>query len=63
MNRPREPQLIGSRYDGLTEHDSCALAHRMYVVGDRCFLEIGRHRYEQFESDWFWAGYVKERVS
>jgi len=64
----REPQLIGGRWDGLSERDAGQLVHRIMADADTCWLEIvdpisGKgDRYEQFGQDWFWAGRLKQKV-
>ena len=62
------PQLIGSRYDGLSEADAGQCVRRIVAYDDGCWMElvdpisgIG-HRYEQRWCNWVWAGYVRERV-
>ena len=66
MNKPHDPQLIGGRYDGLTEREAGALVHRIAADADGCWVEIvdpitGRgDRYVQRGRDWRWAGRVRE---
>ena len=66
MSRPHDPQLIGGRWDGMTERDASKCVHRIAADAETCWLEIvdpitGRgDRYEQFGADWFWAGRVRE---
>lgn len=65
---PREPQFIGGRYDGMTEHEACQLVHRYWMEDGRCWLELFDpltgvgHVYENYGDDWWWAGRVRERV-
>jgi hypothetical protein len=62
------PQLIGGRYDGMTEAEAGKCVYRVWVDDAGCWLEIFDpvsgigHRYEQIECNWVWAGYVRERV-
>ena len=66
MSMPREPQLIGGRYDGMTEREAGALVHRIAADADGCWLEIvdpitgHGDRYVQKGRDWRWAGRVME---
>ena len=66
MSRPHEPQLIGGRWDGMTERDASKCVHRIVADADTCWLEIvdpitgHGDRYEQYGRDWRWSGRLRE---